>query len=140
MNRHGVLSMKHKSRIPIWILVFPGGIIFWGVAVCAFLALTFAPLLFGMGANAEYLYYFGIGLAVACIYGTHIYHKMIEDEKEKIGCVLTGIVAGLGVGSLWPFLPFIWLYKFYEKWEDERSRKSVLAHLEKERGANRNNV
>jgi hypothetical protein len=121
------------------VLVFAGGIIIWGVAACALLALIFLPLLFGMGANAAYLYYFGIGLSVACIYGTHIYHKMVGDDKEKIGCVITGILAGLGAGSLWPFLPFIWLYEVYEKWEDERTRKSVLAHLENERRAKTNN-
>jgi hypothetical protein len=138
--------MKDKSKIGnglTLVMVFAGGIIIWGVAVCALLAPIFLPLLFGMGANAGYLYYFAIGLAVACIYGTHIYHKMIDDEKEKVGPVITGIVAGLGAGSLWPFLPFIWLYKVYEKWEDERNKKrvqSVLANLENERRAKSGNV
>jgi hypothetical protein len=135
--------MKHKSKIRnglILVLVFAGGIIMWGVALCALLALTFLPLLFGMGANAGYLYYFGIGLAVACIYGTHMYYNMLTNEKEKIGCVITGILAGFGAGSLWPFLPFIWLYKVYKKWEDERSRRGVLAHLENEQRAKTNNV
>jgi hypothetical protein len=108
------------------VLVFAGGIIIWGVAACAFLALTFLPLLLGMGANAAYLYYFGIGLIVACIWGTHIYHKMIEDKTEKMSCIMAGIIAGIGAGSLWPCLPFIWFYKVYKKWEDERSRKSIL--------------
>jgi len=135
--------MKHKSKIRnglILLLVFIGGIIILGAALCAFLALTFLPLLFGMGANAGYLYYFGIGLAVACIFGTHIYYKMLTKEKEKMGCIITGILAGVGAGSLWPFLPFIWLYKVYEKWEDERNRRSVLTYLENERRANTNNV
>lgn len=114
------------------VLVFAGGIVIWGVALCALLVLTFLPLLLGMGANAGYLYYFGIGLVVACIFGTHIYHKMIGDEKEKISCAITAILAGFGAGSLWPFLPFIWFYKVYKKWEDERSRRGVRAYLEKE--------
>ena len=77
--------MKHKSKIRnglILLLVFIGGIIILGAALCAFLALTFLPLLFGMGANAGYLYYFGIGLAVACIFGTHIYYKMLTKERK----------------------------------------------------------
>ncbi|MCX5813611.1 MAG: hypothetical protein NT178_13855 [Proteobacteria bacterium] len=135
--------MEHKSKIGnglILVLVFASGIIIWGAMAFALLALIFLPLLFGMGANTAYLYYFGIGLVVACIYGTHIYHKMISDEKEKIGCIITGIVAGLGAGLWWPIHPFIWLYKIYGKWEDERSRKSVLTHLENERKAKTNSV
>ena len=114
------------------LLVFAGGIVFLGLLLSALLALTFLPVLFGMGRNSEYIYIIGVGVVVACIFGTHLYHKMIADEKEKMGCIITGILAGLAAGVLWPFLPFVWLWEVYKKWEDQRNRRNVLAYLEEQ--------